>query len=122
MRDVYLGYYQPSEESFGRLWQHGTVVLDTNVLLNLYRVSQATRDEVFELLQKLEGRLWLPYQVGLEFHRRRLSVISEQHSIYRSLQTLVQNTQEKADVRQNDDANTSTPGGQGSDRLMQDTR
>jgi hypothetical protein len=80
MRDVYVGYYPPSEEGFKRLWQQGTIVLDTNVLLNLYRVSQATRDEVFAVLRKLEGRLWLPYQVGLEFHQRRLTVINEQHA------------------------------------------
>jgi hypothetical protein len=52
---------------------------------------------VSELLHKLEGRLWLPYQVGLEFHRRRLGVISEQHSVYRSLRTLTEHTQESAE-------------------------
>lgn len=97
MQDVYLGYYPPSEEGFKHFWQQGIVVLDTNVLLNLYRVSQGTRDEVFDVLRKLDGRLWLPYQVGLEFHQRRLAVINEQHAVYRSLRDILQRAQENAE-------------------------
>jgi hypothetical protein len=97
MQDVYLGYYPPSEEDFKRFWQHGIVVLDTNVLLNLYRVSQNTRNEVLDVLRKLEGRLWLPYQVGLEFHKRRLAVINEQHAVYRSLRDILQRAQENTE-------------------------
>lgn len=38
MKESFLGYYQPTEDEFNKLWSEGLVVLDTNVLLHLYRV------------------------------------------------------------------------------------
>jgi hypothetical protein len=40
MRDLFPGFYRPSEEEFHRVWQEGIFVLDTNVLLNLYRYPE----------------------------------------------------------------------------------
>lgn len=60
----------------------GFVVPDTNVLLSLYRYQAGARDEVFGALEKLQDRLWVPYQVGLEFHRHRLDVMAEQEGYF----------------------------------------
>ncbi|AQH05476.1 hypothetical protein A9R05_41475 (plasmid) [Burkholderia sp. KK1] len=58
------------------MWTECTFVFDANALLNLYRYTDATRDEFIETLEALEERVWIPYQVGLEFFRNRAQVMS----------------------------------------------
>lgn len=77
MKDVLPGYYRPTDEEFKLLWDEGTVIPDTNVLLNLYRFSEGTRDELIKLFEAVSPRLWIPYQAALEYHRNRLGVIRE---------------------------------------------
>ncbi|MFC0027945.1 PIN-like domain-containing protein [Micromonospora chaiyaphumensis] len=61
----------------------GVVVFDTNVLLNLYRFAPIARSELLEAFQKIGDRIFVPHQVGLEFHRNRLEVISDNRAAYR---------------------------------------
>lgn len=76
MKTPFFGYYPPTEAEYERLWKEGLVVLDTNVLLNLYRLPTTARDELLAVLEILKERLWIPHQVALEFQRRRLTVIA----------------------------------------------
>ncbi|MER5335921.1 PIN domain-containing protein [Micromonospora sp. NPDC002717] len=73
----------PSEDETKEAVTKGTVVLDTNVLLDAYRFAAKTRAELFEALERLEDRLWLPHQVALEFHKNRVAVIAEHDASYR---------------------------------------
>ncbi|WP_433490600.1 PIN-like domain-containing protein [Nocardia grenadensis] len=57
-------------------FRRGLVVLDTNVLLNLYEYTPAARNELLHALERVQYRLWLPYQVGLEFVRGRHRVVA----------------------------------------------
>lgn len=59
----------------GEFYAKASVVLDTNVLLDLYRYTPSARDQVFSALKLVSERLWLPHQVGLEFVRGRSAVI-----------------------------------------------
>ncbi|MFF3868916.1 PIN domain-containing protein, partial [Micromonospora sp. NPDC001898] len=72
----------PSEDETREAVTKGTVVLDTNVLLDAYRFAAKTRAELFEALERLGDRLWLPHQVALEFHRNRVGVIAEHDASY----------------------------------------
>lgn len=76
MKSTFFGYYPPSSSEYERLWNEGLIVLDTNVLLNLYRLPTVARDELVSVLESLKERLWIPHQVALEFHRKRLTVIA----------------------------------------------
>lgn len=80
MKSLFKGYYQLTPEQFKELWEEGTFVFDTNVLLNLYRYKVESRDEVLNVIRQIKDRIWIPYQVGLEFHRNRLTVLGEQNS------------------------------------------
>lgn len=84
-------YYRPSDDEFKALWAACVVVPDANVLLNLYRYKGATRDRYLEVLEALsrDGRLWIPHQVGYEFHGRRPDVIGEQEAACTNLETLL---------------------------------
>src|SRR5690606_38233335 len=84
------GHYRPDPAEMTRLWVDGIVVLDTNALLNLYRYSTETSGEFLELLRSLGVRLWIPHQVGLEYHQNRLAVIAEQARSYEKLKKSVE--------------------------------
>ncbi|MGW0792810.1 PIN-like domain-containing protein [Streptomyces sp. NPDC002911] len=68
---------QPSAVDAERsaFFQNGIIVLDTNVLLSLYEYTETSREEVLSALEQTAGRLWMPYQVGLEFVRGRRSTL-----------------------------------------------
>jgi len=46
LRDQFPGYYRRTEEELQRIWEDGLFVLDANVLLNLYRYSEDTRNDL----------------------------------------------------------------------------
>ena len=79
MSDLFREYYRPSDEEFSRLWQEATFVFDTNVLLHLYRYTPSTRNDLLKVIEALQQRIWIPHQVGLEFSRNRVSVITKQN-------------------------------------------
>ncbi|PXX64172.1 hypothetical protein DFR70_105357 [Nocardia tenerifensis] len=58
----------------------GMVVLDTNVLLSLYEYTTPARNQILAALEQISERMWLPYQVGLEFVRGRHRVIEKRTS------------------------------------------
>lgn len=64
-------YRTPVREDYERLFTHGLIALDTNVLLNLYRSNNHTRRDTFSVLKKLRDRIWVPHQVLSEFWRNR---------------------------------------------------
>jgi hypothetical protein len=80
LRDTFVGYYPPIDSDYERLWKEGLVVLDTNVLLDLYRLPPVARDDLFSVLELLRDRLWIPHHVGLEFQRQRTTVIATARS------------------------------------------
>lgn len=89
MRSLFESYYPPSEEFFDTLWKDSLVVLDTNVLLDMYRYSEGTREDFLAQLRKVSDRLWLPHQVGLEFSRNRPGVIAEQVNMFQKAKGLL---------------------------------
>lgn len=93
MRDLFPGYYEPSSDEIDGVWRNCIFVFDTNMLLNIYRYSTEARDSFFEVLNCLENRLWIPYQVALEYHNRRMIVISEQVKAYDTVIKILDNAQ-----------------------------
>ena len=83
MKEVFPGYYRPSEEEFAKLWQECFFAFDANLLLNVYRYSAETRDALLSILKGIKDRCWIAYQAALEFHENRLHVIDEQIAAYK---------------------------------------
>lgn len=80
MKNLFLGYYSPSNEEFSELWQKGTFILDTNVFLNFYEYNNELRKDLFDALEFLKTRLWIPHQVVLEYHENRVKRIKQAKS------------------------------------------
>lgn len=68
-----LGPY--TDDHFKQVWQNAHFCLDTNVLLNAYRYSEAQRDKFFEILVSIKDRLFVPHTVAREFARNRKVVV-----------------------------------------------
>jgi hypothetical protein len=94
MKNVFPGYYSLSEKELKKLWKECTFIVDTNVLLNLYRYQKETSDELLKVLRKLSDRLWIPFQVGLEYQENRLNVINEQVDMYHKVIDVLDKTKE----------------------------
>ena len=82
MKNVFPEYNYLTKEQIEHLWKNAIFILDANVILNLYRYSDDSSKEFIETIKKLGDRIWIPYQVGLEFNKNRLSVISDQKKLY----------------------------------------
>jgi hypothetical protein len=77
MRKIFGEYYSPSGQDYEKLLTEALIVVDANVLLQAYKLPKLGREALLETLEKLKDRLWIPYQVGLEFQANRLAVITE---------------------------------------------
>ena len=67
MKNKLPEYYEPTEAEIKEIWNHGIIVLDANVLLNLFRYSKNGREELIKIIKHYQDRVWLPYQVAYEF-------------------------------------------------------
>ena len=95
MRRIFSGYYRPSDEEFSDLWRDCLFVLDANVLLNLYRYSKDTNEDLIRVLSVVSERLWLPHQVALEYQDNRLDIISGQEIVYQEIPRILEDAQKK---------------------------
>lgn len=84
MKDLFPGHFKESEENLREVWDSCIFVFDANILLNLYRYSDATRNEFLRLLEKIKDRVWLPHRAAEEYLSNRLSVIDQQEQSYDS--------------------------------------
>jgi rRNA-processing protein FCF1 len=99
MKQQYPGWYPRTAAETAALWERAIFVPDANVLLHCLRHPSAVRDELLRLLGALKASLWIPYQVGLEFHRNRLEVEFSAQDAYESLIRDQENVFEKARER-----------------------
>lgn len=79
MKSIFCGFYSTAAESIKDIWlsESTLFVFDTNCLLNLYRCEEHTREEILDVMRELKEKTWIPFQVGFEYQRNRISVIEE---------------------------------------------
>ena len=82
MKELFPGFYERTEEELAMLWGEATFVFDTNMLLNIYRYKEETRNRFFEILEQLKERIWTPHQAIYEYQNNRLEVIGQQLKVY----------------------------------------
>jgi hypothetical protein len=69
--------------------RQATVILDTNVLLDLYRLSPESRESTLNVLHAVRNRVWLPHQVGVEFYRNLDNVRGEIGGAYDAARKMI---------------------------------
>jgi hypothetical protein len=74
-------YRTVTDGDYRLLFTSGLIILDTNVLFDLYRYHPETRKELLDVLDQLRERLWIPNQVMSEFWAGRESVLEDASDI-----------------------------------------
>jgi hypothetical protein len=90
MKGMFPDYDDVDDSYRAFTWKNALFVFDTNVLLNLYRVSRDASDDIIKTLQRVKDRTWLPYHVALEFARKRLQVVRSEIAAYTKVTTGLQ--------------------------------
>ena len=70
----------PDEIDFNLLWENGLFIFDSNVLLDLYRLPESASNDLIGVLrdERLQKRIWIGFQVVVEFLNNRHEAISDQ--------------------------------------------
>ena len=87
-----------SESEKKKMLYDSIIVLDTNVLLNIYRLSYESSENLLNALNNFAKQIWLPYYVGVEFYKNKDNVAKEK------IETLCKNVD---DMKKRLDANCS---------------
>ncbi|MFD2793669.1 PIN domain-containing protein [Promicromonospora vindobonensis] len=98
MRNAFRGYYRPTDDELNDVWSDGHLIFDTNALLNLFRYTPETREEFLEAMRARRDDLWIPYQVGKEFHERRLGVVQQTHKAFVDISASLEKIRKSADA------------------------
>lgn len=85
MKKLFPGHFKLKEEELKANWETALFVFDTNILLNLYRYSDTTREELLNILEKMKDRSWLPNRAVEEYLNNRSSVIAQQAKAYEEM-------------------------------------
>lgn len=105
MKKVFSEYYDPPELTYKEIWDKALFVFDTNLLLNLYRYTTDTRDIILDVMNKVSDRIWIPYQVGLEYFNNRIKVINEVSNGYDAIKKFISNYKNGFEKYLNDNYN-----------------
>ena len=95
MKTLFKEYFYPSETDIKEVWNDSLIVFDTCALLNLYRYTEKTRDDFVNLLESNKERLWIPYQVAMEFLQNKNEVIKSQEKAYDEINRSLDDTFKK---------------------------
>ncbi|MEE3892811.1 PIN domain-containing protein [Priestia megaterium] len=79
MRDTFFPFFKYDQGTINHIWENGIIVIDTNALLNTYKMHKDAREQFFNVLQyaDLNSKLWMPYQIGWEVLKNRREAIDE---------------------------------------------
>jgi hypothetical protein len=67
VRNKFRWYLTPDKEETDQAWANGTLTLDANVLLDLYRYHEQTRESLLKAMEAWTGRVWVSHQASEEF-------------------------------------------------------
>lgn len=96
LRTLFRGYYRPTADELNDIWATGELIFDTNALLNLFRYTDETRDDFLGALRARREDLWIPHQVGQEFHERWLDVVHQTHKAFDDVVTVLEGARKSA--------------------------
>lgn len=100
MENLFKGFHETSDVTITDIWKNKSTlfIFDTNVLLNLYRYGEHTREDFFKVLNNIEN-IWIPYHVGLEYQRNRINVIKHEKNIFKILTDYTENLEKSLNCK-----------------------
>ncbi len=103
MDTIFKSNQKLSQVAFDELWNKALIVFDTNSILNIYRLPAPSKKDFLDVLshEKVNHRIWLPFQALLEYTHNRLTVICEQKQTFSSIERIIKETAEEFEVSYN---------------------
>ncbi len=85
---LFEGFRDKSDEEKDQIWDSGIFIIDTNILLNIYKYRN--KDNYKNLLSilsivKEKDKLYIPYHVGLEYYFNKDNLKDKKEKNYESL-------------------------------------
>ena len=74
--------FPESYYDFETMWKEAVFVFDANVLLNVYRFSTSASRDLLKIMNRLNDRIWIPYQFAAEYHRNLHTVMDDMDEAY----------------------------------------
>jgi hypothetical protein len=88
------GYRTAAHADYIRVLREGLVVIDSNVLLDLYRYGASARADLLKALKALGDRLYVPHQAVREFWRNREKLLKDPGGTL-ALQQTIENSEKQ---------------------------
>ncbi len=99
MKNTFIEYHIPTQQEFKEAQNNSLLVFDTSVLLDLYRGSSELQNAIKCLMLHAPERLFLPYHVGLEFHKNRMKVKRDTWSSVASISSSIAKIRQPGNYR-----------------------
>ncbi|WP_221404931.1 PIN-like domain-containing protein [Halpernia frigidisoli] len=82
---------------FKAIWKEGLFIFDSNVLLDLYRLPNSAQKDLIRILKNddFNKRIWIGFQVILEFLNNRFVAISDQKNKFTSVRKILEDALEQ---------------------------
>ena len=96
MKNRFSWYSPLTPKEVDEAWDAGILTLDANVLLDLYRYHEGTRDSLISSIEKLKCVKWLSAQTAEEFFRNRKKSILSSRKTFKEAQDEIDRLKAKA--------------------------
>ncbi|EOA06431.1 putative signal transduction histidine kinase [Herbaspirillum frisingense GSF30] len=89
----------PDDIDFESIWENGLFIFDSNVLLDLYRLPEPASNDLIGVLrdEHLRQRIWIGFQVIVEFLNNRHEAISDQKNKFNTVRVLLEEASSQYD-------------------------
>ena len=110
MKNLFPGYCSLSSDEIREIWDNCIFVFDTNVLLDLYRLSDDSSRNLLETIKILceKDKFWVPYQVASEYTSNLYNVIDTQSKSYDDVICKIQDVRDNIKKKINKAISTKT--------------
>ena len=95
IRKRFNQYSTRSKIEWESIWENSIFILDANVLLNLHRYNETTSNDLIRVFEHISDKLWIPFQVALEYYENLESVTIEQINQYEKVKNILRETTKK---------------------------
>lgn len=96
MKNKFSWYSPLTKNEVDEAWDAGILTVDANVLLDLYRYHEGTRDSLISSIEKLKCVKWLSAQTAEEFFRNRKKSILSSRRTFKEAQDEIDKLKAKA--------------------------
>ncbi|MGJ4844848.1 PIN-like domain-containing protein [Leifsonia sp. Le1] len=89
LTDGFDQFFRPDPERVKAAFSSGLIVLDTNVLLNIFRYSPSAREELLTVIESISSQCFVPHQVAAEFNAGRVGVVVDRRKELNEVSTAI---------------------------------